>query len=289
MLDRRAFLGAGIAMLSSCGKLAGPTISHAGFEQIRSSLGPGARLGVAALDTGSGRRVAFHADERFAMASTFKLALAAAILKEADKGTLGLSEKVRFTGSDVLDYAPVVKASLDRGELSVEELCKAIVEVSDNSAANLLLDLIGGPPGLTLFIRKSGDGISRLDRREPALNENAPGDLRDTTSPNAMIGLMHALLVGDTLSTESQKRLGTWLRGSTTGLDRLRAGLPQNWISGDKTGTGANGAHNDIAIAWPPDRYPILIASYQSGGDAQSSVRATAHAAVARSVAAAFN
>ena len=260
--------------------------TDAAFAAIRATLGPGARLGVAALDVRTGGRIGFDADARYAMASTFKAPLAAAVLARVDRGALSLDAPVRFGSADVLEYAPVVRAALSEGSLSVRRLCAAAVEVSDNSAANLLLGLIGGPPGFTRFARAAGDRATRLDRIEPDLNENAPSDSRDTTTPAAMVGLMRALFAGRVLTPASAALLVGWMDASTTGRERLRAGLPGDWTVGDKTGTGKRGAVNDIAIARPPRGRPVLIACYQSGGDAPMPVRNRAHADVARIVAA---
>jgi beta-lactamase class A len=288
MIDRRSLVAALLA-LPGCMRVAGgPTASAEPFERIRAGLGKGARFGFAALDTGSGRRIGFDTASRYAMCSTFKLPLAAAVLSEVDRGKLTLADEVGFTAADLQEYAPVVRANLARGRLSLEALCASIIEVSDNSAANLLLSGVGGPPGLTRFMRRCGDSVSRLDRDEPTLNQNLPGDPRDTTNPEAMVGLMRVLLTGNILSADSRDRLIAWMEGATTGLSRLRAGLPSGWRVGDKTGTGANGAHNDVAIAWPPSRSPILMASFQSGGDASGDARNAAHAAAARLVAQAF-
>ena len=292
MIDRRTFVVGTLALAGGCGGAAGgagaSATAEAGFELIRTELGQRARLGVAALDTGTGRTLGFDANSRYAMCSTFKAPLAAAILSGVDRGRFDLDEEVAFGEADLLDYAPVIRANLRRGRLSIERLCAAIVEVSDNSAANLLLRRIGGPAGLTDFIRRCGDRVTRLDRYEEALNSNLPGDRRDTTTPAAMVGLMRALLLGNVLAPASRERLAGWMENSTTGLKRLRAGLPPGWRAGDKTGNGANGAANDVAIAWPPGRPPILIASYVSGAEVGEEARHAAHAAVGRIVAAAF-
>jgi beta-lactamase class A len=285
-VDRRSFvtgaalLAAGCARTSSESREAG-----AALELLRAELGQRARLGVAALDTGSGRSVAFDAGSRYAMCSTFKLPLAAAILSADDRGALRLSDQIAFGEADLLDHAPVVRANLRRGRLSVERLCAAIIQVSDNSAANLLLRRTGGPSGLTRFIRGCGDQVTRLDRYEEELNSNLPGDPRDTTTPAAMVGLMRRLLLGNILRPASRERLIGWMEGATTGLRRLRAGLPPGWRAGDKTGNGANGAANDIAIVFPPNRPPILIASYISGAEVGDNARHAAHASVGRIVA----
>ena len=287
MIDRRTFVVAGLA-LAGCSTRPGRMAASGGrFEPIRASLGPGARLGVAAINLGTGRTIEFDANSRYAMCSTFKLPLAAAILEKADRSELSLADEIRFGPSDLLEYAPAVRAAIPRGSLSIAHLCAAAVEVSDNSATNLLLPRVGGPAGLTAFMRKAGDAITRLDRNEPELNTNLPGDPRDTTTPGAMLGLLRAILVGDVLTPFSRPFLIQWMVNASTGRDRLRAGLP-GWQAGDKTGTGPNGANNDVAIAWPPSGAPILIASFISGGDAPNPARNAAHAAVAREIASAL-
>ena len=157
--------------------------------------------------------------------------------------------------------------------------------VSDNTAANLLLDLVGGPPGVTGFMREAGDQVTRLDRTEPSLNTNLSGDERDTTTPKAMVGLMQSLLLGELLSPASRVRLIRWLVGCKTCSQRLRAGFPQTWRVGDKTGTCSRGAVNTLAIAWPPGGSPLLVAVYASDGDASVDALARAHAEVATLVA----
>jgi beta-lactamase class A len=289
MIGRRSFvLGAGLLATGCAGYPDERRRAQADLRGLQQSLGPGGRLGVAALESGSGRWLLHDENSRYAMASTFKLALAGAILAEVEQGRLALDREIAFSRADLVPYAPVIEANLERGRLPVERLCAAIVEVSDNAAANLLLARIGGPPGLTAFIRRCGDPVTRLDRTETALNSNLPGDPRDTTTPLAMAGLMRALLLGEALGAASRARLARWMEGASTGRARLRAGLPSGWRAGDKTGNGANGAANDLAIAWPPGRPPILIACYQSGGTVETPARDLVHQHVARAVAAAF-
>jgi beta-lactamase class A len=289
MLDRRTFLAAALAA-GACARTV-PAASPSDeavdrFETIRATLGPGGRLGVAAIDTGSGRELGFDSDSRYAMASTFKLPLAAFALDRVERGELSLDEELPFGPGDPLDNSPTVEAHLALGRLPVRQLCAAIVEVSDNSAANILLRRTGGPEALTRFIRACGDPVTRLDRFEMELNSNLPGDPRDTTSPAAMAALARKLVLGDVLTEENRNRLSLWLKKSVPGPDRLKAGLPSPpWLVGHKTGTGANGNVNDVALAWRSGKPPIVIACYQSGGDAGMPVRAAAHAAVARLVA----
>lgn len=291
MIDRRLFL-AGLTGLAAgtagcAGYVADRRSARADFRELRAGLGPNSRLGVAVIETGSGRMFGHDMDARYALCSVFKLPLAAAILAEAEAGRLRLDEEITFTRADLISHAPVVEAHLAQGRLSIERLCAAIVEVSDNAAANLLLARVGGPAGLTAFIRRQGDGLTRLDRPELELNTNLPGDPRDTTTPAAMAGLMRTLLLGNGLGEASRRRLMGWLEQASTGRDRLRAGIPAGWRAGDKTGTG-NGAVNDVAIVWPPARPPILIACFIDARDVPVATANATHAAVARLVAAAL-
>jgi beta-lactamase class A len=225
-----------------------------------------------------------RADERFAMCSTFKWTLAAAIFRAVEEGRLDLKRDVAFDAAELLDYSPVTRAH--QGPMTIEALAEAAVVASDNTAANLLLACIGGPPGLSQFFRSLGDSVTRLDRREPELNTNLPGDIRDTTSPGAMVQLLRVLLTTEALTPLHRERLVAWMVESRTGAQRLRAGLPLDWRVGDKTGTGDNGAANDVAIAWPPGRGPVLIAVYMSHGQASWAALNAAHAEIGRLVAA---
>ena len=262
-----------------------PPAPPPGIAALEAELG--GRIGLMALDTGTGTRLAHRADERFSMASTFKWTLAAFVLARVDKGELDPDEPVRYGPADLLSYAPIAKAHLAEGALSVGALAAAAVEWSDNTAANLLLNLCGGPDALTRFLRSVGDQVTRLDRMELTLNSNLPRDPRDTTSPAAMVATMRTLLLGDVLSPASRARLIGWLKGCETGKERLRAGLPQDWTAGDKTGTGENGAINDLAIAWPPaPRAPVLIACYMSDSTLPTARLGAAHARIGKMVAA---
>jgi beta-lactamase class A len=244
----------------------------------------GGRIGVAALDTGSGKRFDYRADERFPMCSTFKFLAAAAVLKRIDEKQEQLDRFVSYDVKDILEYAPVTKAHLKEGGMTLGALCEAAIEQSDNTAGNLLLDAVGGPEGVTNFARSLGDQVTRLDRKEPHLNSAIPGDDRDTTTPGSMLADMTRILTGDVLSRSLRSRLEDWLRGNKTGAAMIRAGVPPNWIIGDKTGRGANGATNDIAIMRPPDRAPVLLAIYSVGSTATANDRAAALAEVAKIV-----
>jgi beta-lactamase class A len=242
----------------------------------------GGRLGVAIVDTTTSLHAGLRADERFPMCSTFKLLAAGAVLTRVDRGEEDLQRRVVFSERDLVSYSPGTKLHTreltgDAG-MSIAELCKAALTLSDNTAANLLLASLGGPAAVTAFARSLGDGITRLDRNEPTLNEATPGDPRDTTTPNAMLGNLRELALGERLSRGSRAQLLAWLAANETGGARLRAKLPKDWGVGDKTGTGDHGTANDVAILWPPGRGPLLVAVYltETSGDA-----ARANAAIA--------
>lgn len=280
-LSRRSVL-LGAVLLPACFAEAGEA-PRADFEAVEKRIC--GRIGVAALDTGNGKRMGHRTDERFAMCSTFKWVLGAAVLKRVDQGQLDLQQRIPYGEADILPVSPVTKAHVSKGSLSVEALCRATIEVSDNAAANLLLRLVSNPEGLTAFIRTAGDAITRLDRTEPGLNTNLPGDVRDTTTPTAMVDLLRAVLVGDVLMPRARDKLQDWMKSSETGGARLRAGLPQEWLVGDKTGAGTNEAVNDVAVVWPPGRAPVIVAVYMSGSENPVSVLEAAHADIARRIA----
>jgi beta-lactamase class A len=216
-----------------------------------------ARLGVYAVDTGSGRTVVHRPDERFAYASTCKALLAGAML---DKHSLRqLDRLVRYDRDELVPNSPITEKHLATG-LTLRELCDAAVRYSDNAAANLLFRELGGPGGLQDALRGLGDRVTRCDRYEVALSEGKPGDQRDTSTPRALATDLRAYVLGDALPTGKRAVLTDWLKRNTTGDETIRAGAPDGWRIGDKTGTGGYGTRNDIAIAWPPGGAPIALA-----------------------------
>ena len=242
----------------------------------------GARIAVATLDTASSKRLDYRSEERFPMCSTFKFLAAAAVLKRIDDGQEKLDRFVSYGAKDILEHAPVTKAHLNDGGMTLKALCGAAIEQSDNTAGNLLLDTIGGPAELTNFARSIGDQMTRLDRKEPDLNSVGPSDERDTTAPAAICSDMQRLLLADVLSESSRHQLEDWLQRNETGTFMIRAGVPKTWIVGDKTGRCGNGGTNDVAIIRPPGRAPIVIAIYSIGSTASADDRAAIVAEVAR-------
>jgi beta-lactamase class A len=248
----------------------------------------GGRIGIAVFDMGGGRGFEYRAADRFPMCSTFKFLAAAAVLRRVDQKQEHLDRRIAYSAVDLLEWAPVTREHLREGSMTLEALCAAAIEYSDNTAGNLILRTIGGPAKLTDYLRSLGDSVTRLDREEPDLNSAIKGDERDTTSPAAMLGDIKTLLLEDRLSPESRERLTNWLVANTTGAKRLRAGLPPAWRVGDKTGSGDNGAMGDIAIAWPPNRAPILIAVYLADSTVSTETLNEAFVETARLIAGMF-
>lgn len=287
LLSRRRILvtlATGLATTGARTRSASPYIPLEELSALESEIG--GRIGLAVLNTANGRRLGHRSDERFAMCSTFKLMLAAAILSHTDSGSLRLDQPVPFARSDLLPTSPIAEAHPDGGVVPLQVMLESAIEASDNTAANLLLAMIGGPAGYTAYLRSIGDPTTRLDRVELDLNSNLPGDPRDTTTPNAMLDDMHRVILGDHLSPTSRDQLLRWMRDCKTGHDRLRKKLPSDWDAGDKTGTGVRGAVNDLAIFFPPNhRPPILVACYMSDSPAPTDVLNTAHARIGALVA----
>lgn len=226
----------------------------------------GGRLGVAALNTVTGATVGHRADERFAFCSTFKLLAASALLRRSQTEPGLMERRIAYTKADMARYSPITSQHLGSG-MTVAELCAAALQYSDNTAANLMIRLIGGPRAVTAFARSIGDRTFRLDRWETTLNTAIPGDQRDTSTPAAMLTDLRRLALGDgtaptVLAQAGRDRLIAWMRGNTTGDKRVRAGVPAGWSVADKTGTGDYGTTNTIALAWPPGKPPLLLSLY---------------------------
>jgi beta-lactamase class A len=221
----------------------------------------GGRLGITAVNTANGAQVTHRASERFAFCSTFKVLAISAILKRSATERDLLQRRIVYTESDLVTYSPVTSKHAGEGML-VSELCAAALQYSDNTAANLLLGVLGGPAAVTTFARSIGDNDFRLDRTETDLNTAIPGDPRDTTSPAAMARSLQRLALGDSLGVQERDMLVAWMRGNTTGAKRIRAGVPVDWTVADKTGTGDYGTTNDVAVVWPPGKQPVVIVIY---------------------------
>ncbi len=288
MLKRRDFLMTSVSAsallpLSSAAKPSNARFDAA--DQLRALEEGAARLGVCFLDTVTGEISGNRIEERFAMCSTFKLAMVAACLREADNDRLNLEEILPYSETDLLPWAPVTRQHLGKGGLSIATLAQAAQERSDGVAANLLVERLGGPKAVTMKIRQMGDTVTRLDRYEPDLGMVLSADTRDTTSPLAYAQLVRRILTGRILRPQSRKRLMGWARDTVTGAGRLRAGLPSEWLTGNKTGTGRDKGTtnkcNDVAITFPPGKNPVIIAAYFDSGEYTEKVEARHEAVLA--------
>lgn len=260
------------------------------FASIEAAMG--GRLGVAYYVLQTGASGAHRGDERFPMCSTFKYLLAAYVLHRVDHGGDDLDARLPFTSADLQEYAPVSKAHVAEGFLSVRQACAAAVSLSDNTAANLLLQHVGGPPSLTQWLRSVGDARTRLDRKEPELNESLPGDPRDTTTPASMVANVQRLLFANVLTSNSRALLHSWMVQTKTGTTLLRAGFPKTYVIGDKTGTGGpvnaygdSSTRNDVAFAHDQhSNRTVIVAVYTSGATVAAAARDAAIADVARAL-----
>lgn len=240
-----------------------PAVAAKDFAALEAASG--GRLGVTLLNTGTGWRTGNRQDERFPMCSTFKFVLSAAVLHLAEQGRLSLDQRIPVRQQDMLSHAPVTTRHIGK-DVTVRNLCRATMITSDNPAANLLLGVVGGPAGVTAFLRANGDAVTRNDRLEPEMNRFTPGDPRDTTSPAAMAASLQRFVLGDVLKPASRQQLADWLIDNETGDARLRAGLSKAWRVGDKTGSNGEDTTNDIAILWPlAGGAPWVLTSYLQG------------------------
>lgn len=256
------------------------------ITQIEAQLN--ARIGVAAYSVGSDMRWQYHADDRFPMSSTFKTLACAALLHRVDSNQEKLDRVVKIETKDIVSYSPITETRLADAGMTLAELCEATITVSDNTAGNLVLGAIGGPEGLTRFMRSIGDEVTRLDRMETQLNEGLPGDPRDTTTPNAMASAMESLVLGDVLTASSRAQLELWLRGDTVADALFRAGIPASWEIADKTGAGGYGSRSIAAIMWPPSSNPIVATVYITETEASFDDRNTAIAQIGTAIAKEF-
>jgi beta-lactamase class A len=286
MSRRRVLVGAA-ALACGRGAVASATARDAADRIAALEQRDGGRLGVFAVDTATGRRLEHRGGERFPMCSTFKFLAAAAILQRVDRGADHLDRQIEYGEADLLEYAPVSKDHVKEGRMVLADVCSAAVEWSDNTAANLLLKILGGPQALTVFIRTLGDTVTRLDRNEPALNVVGPGEVHDTSSPAAMVRSLNTVLFGQVLSPDSRARLEGWMLAAKVGEKRLPAGLPPGWRIAHKTGTWSNQT-NDVGVVWAPNRAPVVVAAFYTRGDTPQEQREGVLRDVGRIVAAGF-
>ncbi|MBH0347122.1 beta-lactamase [Bacillus thuringiensis] len=233
--------------------------THKEFSQLEKKFD--AQLGVYAIDTGTNETISYRPNERFAFASTYKALAAGVLLQQNSIDTL--NEVIKFRKEDLVDYSPITEKHIDTG-MTLGEIAEAAVRYSDNTAGNILFHKIGGPKGYEKALRQMGDRVTMSDRFETELNEAIPGDIRDTSTAKVIATNLKDFTVGNALPDDKRKVLTDWMKGNATGDKLIRAGVPTDWIVGDKSGAGSYGTRNDIAIVWPPNRSPIIIAILSS-------------------------
>lgn len=276
-----------VALLISSTPIRAQNLPQQAIQQQLSALEAttGGRLGVALIDTGTNAQLLYRGDERFPMCSTSKVMVVAAVLKQSEQQQTLLTHKLTIKPTELVNYNPVTEKHVN-SEMTVAELSAAALQYSDNTAMNKLLSLLGGTARVTQFARGIGDQVFRLDRIEPELNTAIPGDERDSTSPLSMAQSLRQLTLGSALAAPQRLQLVEWLKGNTTGAASIRAGLPQSWVVGDKTGSGEYGTTNDIAIIWPEAHAPLILVTYftqqQQDAKARKDVLAAATQIVTR-------
>lgn len=221
-----------------------------------------ARIGMAVFDANTGQTWQYRGEEHFPLNSTHKALTCAALLAKVDEKSLSLTQPVLISKDMVVTYSPITKKSLAPKAMTLGEICHAAVSYSDNTAANVAFDAIGGPTGFTTYMRSIGDDTTQLERKEPELNEATPGDMRDTTTPDAIVKSLHKILLGNVLSPASREQLTQWMLDDQVAGPLLRAALPSDWKIADKSGAGGYGSRSIIAVIWPPAKQPLVTGIY---------------------------
>jgi beta-lactamase class A len=248
-----------VSAITACGRAAAlPGADPSGVYDRLNELERqyNAYAGLFATDIGSGRTLAHRADDPFAMCSTFKAYAAACVLQRAQRGDLDLQQPVFIDPGVLLPNSPATAPQAGMA-MPLAQLCAAALQRSDNAAANLLLQAIGGPPAITEFARSIGDARTRLDRWEIELNTAIPGDPRDTSTPRALGSGVQSLLTETVLGESQRRQLEDWMRGNVTST--MRTGLPPGWATADKTGTGDYGSTNDVGVVYGPNEQRVLL------------------------------
>ena len=241
-----------------------------------------ARVGMTVFDANTGTTWNYRGDERFPLNSTHKTFSCAALLAKVDGKSLSLSQSVSISKEMLVTYSPITEKSLSPETVTLGRICQAAVSYSDNTAANVVFDAIGGATGFNAYMRSIGDEQTRLDRKEPELNEGTPGDVRDTTTPNAIVNSLRKILLDDGLSVSSRSELTQWMLDDQVAGALLRASLPSDWKIADKTGAGGYGSRSIVAVIWPPSKQPLVVGIYitQTKASMQASNQAIARIGV---------
>lgn len=217
-----------------------------------------AQIGVYVRDTNDDSEIAYNADERFAYCSTHKFLSVGALLQR--KNLDELDKRIFFSAEEILPFSAITKAHVDSG-LTLAEICEAALRISDNTAANLVLEELGGVAAFRESLRAIGDDVTEPARLELELNIFSPDSIEDTSTPRQLANDLELYLLGDILSDEKKSLLAKWMSDNAITDDLIKAGVPQDWKVLDKSGAGINyGTRNDVAIIFPPNKKPIVVA-----------------------------
>jgi beta-lactamase class A len=219
-----------------------------------------AKVGFYGANLGTNRILGYRENDLFAHCSTFKAYVAAQMLQKDQSGELKQTAEAYIDPAFFVPVASPITEPHVGGWLPLSDLCAAAVRQSDNTATNILVEMLGGPMSVTEFARSVGDDRTWTVRWELELNSAIPGDPRDTTSPRAMSTGFVNMLIGDTLDAPHRAQLLEWMRTIVTGDKRIRAGLPAGWSIADKTGGGDYASTNDIGLAFGPDGERLQLA-----------------------------
>ena len=242
-----------------------------------------AHIGISVLDTQTGESWDYNGNQRFPLTSTFKTIACAKLLYDAEQGKINYKSTVEIKKADLVTYSPVIEKQVGQA-ITLDDACFATMTTSDNAAANIILNALGGPESVTDFLRQIGDKETRLDRIEPELNEGKLGDLRDTTTPNAIVNTLNELLFGSTLSQDGQKKLEYWMVNNQVTGNLLRSVLPEGWDIADRSGAGGFGARSITAVVWSEAQSPIIVSIYLAQTEASIADRNDAIVKIGRSI-----
>jgi beta-lactamase class A len=242
-----------------------------------------ARIGVAVLNVETGALWSFRGDERFPLTSTFKSIACAKLLYDVDQKRTELKNTVAVNRDDLVTYSPVLEAYVEK-EIALGDACQATMLTSDNTAANIVIESVGGTESITSFLRDIGDVNTRLDRVEPGLNEALPNDPRDTTTPISMTNTLNELVFGTVLSQDSRVQLIDWMKRNEVTGNLLRSALPAGWEIGDRSGAGGFGARSITAVVWRDKQSPLIVSIYVSQTDASMDQRDLAIVEIGKSI-----
>lgn len=251
------------------------------IEKIEKKLG--ATIGVSVYERDTKNTWSYKGNEHFPLMSTFKTFACAALLSDVDAGKVKLGKPVEIKQDMLVTYSPVTEKYVGK-EFTLRDACVAAMTMSDNTAANIVLDNIGGPKGLTRFMLRIGDNHTRLDRMEPTLNEAVPGDMRDTTTPDAITLSLNKILFEDVLTEHSKKQLKQWMMDNKVSDGLVRSVLPEGWKIADRSGAGGFGSRGITAVIWSETRPPVILSIYLSQTDASFDSRNQAIAEIGKEI-----